>query len=447
MKIIILELNEVPHRVQVKYIGKTLRGKYNSDYVETLSLDEGQLSPWITWATVHRGVTNKIHGINDINQCTDEIDITYPTIFQKCFEKGLKVGLVNTMHSGSLAEKRIDKFKYFIPEAFAKDNFCIPKSLERFQEFNLLMSRKSSRTVSRKLPNLLNLIKVVFSYFRNTNRLRGIRKVVFQLIAEIFFPFLKVRRRTIQSDLIFDLFMSLQNIHKPDLSVFFTNHVASNMHRFWEATFPLDYQKQVSSKKWIKTYKNEIPEAMKTSREYINIIKDYIDKRDDTQLWIMSSMGQRRIENYEPQEFYWDIVDLDAFVSSCLKREVKVEPLPQMIPIYSFKSTSIIIDEFARFLNNSKNIKLRARTSSTIAFSINNQLGHFIINGKSFIPKGFLKKKIDEKTSSAAYHTPEGFLLRYGPNLESIKIKSYFKNKYLKTDKIKSIIESTLNIK
>jgi len=318
--------------------------------------------------------------------------------------------------------------------------------LERFQEFNLLMSRNSSRTVSRKLPNFLNLIKVVFSYFRNTKRFRGIRKVIFQLIAEIFFPYIKVRRRTIQSDLIFDLFISLQNIHKPDLSVFFTNHVASNMHRFWEATFPTDYQKQVSSKKWIKTYKNEIPEAMKTSREYINILKEYIDKTDDTQLWIMSSMGQRRIENYQPQEYYWDIVDLDSFISSCIKREVKVEPLPQMIPIYSFKSNSIIIEEFEHFLRNSQNIKLRGRTSSTIAFSINNQLGHFVIKGKKFVPKGLLKKKIDEKTSSAAYHIPEGFLLRYGPNLKGINRKSYFKNQYLKTDKIKYIIESTLNI-
>ena len=53
----------------------------------------------------------------------------------------------------------------------------------------------------------------------------------------------------------------------------------------------------------------------------------------------MSSMGQEKVEGYIPQNYFWDIVDINAFVSSCLMREVKVESLPQMIPIYSFKST------------------------------------------------------------------------------------------------------------
>ena len=64
--------------------------------------------------------------------------------------------------------------------------------------------------------------------------------------------------------------MFLSGLEKrPDLSVFFTNHVASTMHRFWEATYPNDYKKQISSDSWIKTYKNEIPYAMKVSISYI----------------------------------------------------------------------------------------------------------------------------------------------------------------------------------
>ena len=111
-------------------------------------------------------------------------------------------------------------------------------------------------------------------------------------------------------------------------------------------------------------------------------------------------------------------MDINAFVSSCLMREVKVESLPQMIPIYSFKSTPEIIDDFEKFLKNSLNIKLRARTSTTIAFIINNQ--DILIKNKrgSLIPDGVLKKDLDENTSSAAYHNAEGFLLRYGPDLK-----------------------------
>ena len=59
-------------------------------------------------------------------------------------------------------------------------------------------------------------------------------------------------------------------------------------------------------------------------------------------------MGQEKVEGYIPQNYFWDIVDINAFVSSCLMREVKVESLPQMIPIYSFKSTPEIIDDFEK---------------------------------------------------------------------------------------------------
>ena len=447
MKIIILELNEVPHKVLERFSTTSLSGRYKSDYIKTISTDSGHLSPWITWSTVHRGVNNSIHEINDINQCTNKIDEKYPTIFSKCLDNGLSVGLVNTMHSGRLADQHNKKYTFLLPEAFASNKFCIPSSLEDFQKFNLTMSRASSRSVSRSFPKKINFLKVLISYLKNTNRLRGLINVIKQLIIELLNPYLKVRRRTIQSDLIFDLFFSLMAKNSPDLSVFFTNHVACNMHRFWEATFPHDYEKQVAPKKWLERYKKEIPYAMKTANEYIKTLKNYVDKKKDTQLWIMSSMGQEKVEGYVPQNYFWDIVDINEFVSSCLMRKVEVELLPQMIPIYSFKSTNEIIDDFEKFLFDSENIELRARTSSTIAFTINNQ--DILIKNKrgSFVPKGVLKKDLDEKTSSSAYHNPEGFLLRYGPNLSKIN-KDFFSDKnHLKTDKIKSLIELNLNLK
>ena len=38
-------------------------------------------------------------------------------------------------------------------------------------------------------------------------------------------------------DILFDAFMSSLIREKPDFCTFFTNHVASSMHRFWEASF------------------------------------------------------------------------------------------------------------------------------------------------------------------------------------------------------------------
>jgi len=447
MKIILLELNEVPNKILKKYFGTSIKGKYESDYNQTISMDKGHLSPWITWSTIHRGVTNEKHKLNNINQYSNTVDERFPTIFQNCLDKGLSVGLVNTMHSGILAEKKSNKYKFLIPEAFSRVNFCIPKSLERFQEFNLQMSRASSRVVSKGMPKNLNLLEVLFSFLKNTNRIRAILAVFRQIIGEFFNPHIKVRRRTIQSDLIFDLYVSLLEKYNPDLSAFFTNHVASSMHRFWEATFPFDYEKQIASSNWISLYKNEIPLAMKTAKEYIKVLKKYIDKKNDTQLWIMSSMGQERVEGYKPQTFFWDIIEMKKYVSSCLKRKVDLEVLPQMIPIYSFSSDKDTVDDFEIFLKKTKNLKLRGKTEQSISFSINNQEQAIIFNdNRVFIPEGIIKKKIDEQTSSSAYHIPEGFLLRYGPDLKKIEESNFTKNGFLETHKIKKLIESALKI-
>ena len=69
-------------------------------------------------------------------------------------------------------------------------------------------------------------------------------------------------------------------------------------------------------------------------------------------------------------------------------------------------------------------MRLRGKTKETIAFSIDNQTDKTLIGKKYFYPGRFRKKYIEEKTSSAAYHIPYGFLMRYGPGLNQIKKKS-----------------------
>src|ERR1700686_2642877 len=81
-KIIFFELNEVPWRI-VEYfrqwrpqssLAKMLR---ESRTYETLAEDTS-LSPWITWPTVHRGVTDEKHGIRSFGQPLEEIDKEFP---------------------------------------------------------------------------------------------------------------------------------------------------------------------------------------------------------------------------------------------------------------------------------------------------------------------------------------------------------------------------------
>jgi hypothetical protein len=68
MKIILFELNEVPYKVIRHFcklypesnLAKVLsKGRKYETYAE----DQGHLSPWVTWPTLHRGVTNEKHFI------------------------------------------------------------------------------------------------------------------------------------------------------------------------------------------------------------------------------------------------------------------------------------------------------------------------------------------------------------------------------------------------
>ena len=69
MKIILFELNEVPfkviHHFSKLYPESSLAKIFSkSKKYETYAEDKGHLSPWVTWPTVHRGVTNEKHFIS-----------------------------------------------------------------------------------------------------------------------------------------------------------------------------------------------------------------------------------------------------------------------------------------------------------------------------------------------------------------------------------------------
>ena len=76
-KLIIYELNEVPIRVLKEFILNNPKSSFsnlvkNGIIKKTTTFDEGELHPWSTWPTVHRGVNNNIHQIKFINQSSSE---------------------------------------------------------------------------------------------------------------------------------------------------------------------------------------------------------------------------------------------------------------------------------------------------------------------------------------------------------------------------------------
>ena len=72
---IVYELNEVPKKLFEFYAEAFPNSAFGvlsskSTLFETLTADVGSLSPWVTWPTMHRGVSNVQHEISDLGDKT-----------------------------------------------------------------------------------------------------------------------------------------------------------------------------------------------------------------------------------------------------------------------------------------------------------------------------------------------------------------------------------------
>ncbi len=449
-KIIFLELNEVPYKVLFDYYNSKKFTLSTFKFNSTLSRDETHLSPWITWATIHRGCTYQTHKINDLGQKLDnEKNIPSP-IWSDLIEMGYKVGICGSLHSSQVPKSEIPSFEFYIPEPFADSPLSKPSYITPFTKLNLSLSRQSARIVSRKIPPVKILVAGLYSYMRSSYFVAPIISTIHQLINECFQPWMKVRRRVLQSDLLFYLYLKMLNNSKPDFSTFFTNHVASSMHRFWEATYPEDYPKPPHDELWRRKYSQEISFSMKSTSSYIEKLCRFVELNPEFQLWILSSMGQSAMPNYKPQSYFWKIRDLSEFFSSLIKEDIKVEERASMIPLYTiFSEDRILISKLQKIfksITTNANLHLRSVSNTTLSFYFScdqTKIEFFNPENSLIETKGIERLLVDENTSSSAYHVPEGIFMRYGKCLTEIP-NEYINDGIIFTDSIKSFALQTL---
>ena len=82
------------------------------------------------------------------------------------------------------------------------------------------------------------------------------------------------------------------NKTRPSFATFFTNHVASSMHRYWAAMFPGDYETFEFTQDWVNTYQNEIDFTMGKFDRIFGKLAAFVDANPEYQLWVATSMGQ-----------------------------------------------------------------------------------------------------------------------------------------------------------
>jgi len=245
-----------------------------------------------------------------------------------------------------------------------------------------------------------------------------------QLVSERLNASKRSRRRTYQAVLAFDIFLKQLAATQPDFATFFTNHVASSMHRFWAARFPDDYTHFEYDPEWVNTYCREIEFAMSKADLFLGRLLRFVDRHPQYTLWVATSMGQQASEAVRIDTQLY-CTDLKMFLAALGILDAEWKSKPAMLPQCNFEVRSDLItevrDSLTKLIIADKPITFR---ESGNLFSID--FGHGNVSddatrvrlrqqSMSLAELGLKNVAIDEKSGANAYHIPQGCLLIYDP--------------------------------
>ena len=429
-KFILVELNEVPIRVIDYFVGRHPKSAFarllrHGRQWDTVTPDQGHLSPWITWPTLHRGVPGTEHKIIALGQDVSEVDRKYPPVWSLLSSAGRSVGLFGSLHSYP-PPRDVDRYGFYVPDTFAAGPEAHPDELSAFQRFNLQMVDRSGRNVSNSVP-VKEAVSFLVRALPAGLRPATLAKVFQQVASERIWKHRSARRRTIQSLLAFDLFQAQLSSKRPDAAFFFTNHVASAMHRYWPATFIDDYQITKWDDSWVQRFSGEVHYAMSEANEMLGHLMAFADAHPDYMILVAGSMGQAAVDDPN-RKIKTEILvrDMDRLlaqlgVTGDWERRRTMEPT-YTLAFHDEESA----DHFVRAIGGMKIAGQPVTSRRLDGHGVEFVLGQSNIEEDEFIvtvgnrriePEdiGIANVPIEDEVGAAAYHVPQGMLLAYDP--------------------------------
>lgn len=426
-KIILFELNEVPFRVLDEYCDSFPDSAF-SRYLpvckqfRTFTSTTENLSPWKTWPSLHRGVAEDVHLIHDFGESLQEVNEAYPPIWSLLDAQGISYGICNSLHSTHVLDNA-SNCKFCIPDPFSDIEKCIPSSLEPFQRFNLRLSRKSARNVTGTVP-LADAAGMLRSWPKLGIKSSTVLKALGQIKDERVSAWKTTRRRSIQSLLTYDVFKAQLRTNSPALATFFSNHVAANMHRYWAAKYPGDYENCEFEQNWIDRYSGEIDFAMGVADYIFEDLVEFVNANHNYDLWLVSSMGQEAVPS-SPLETQLYLVSPEKFFARLEIPDNSWANKPAMLPQFNVVIAPEFTEKFEHQISQlcigSELVEFRKKECGFYSLDFGNanipdstQVG---VGDKSFSLDeiGLKNTEIEDKSGTTAYHIPEGILIQYSP--------------------------------
>jgi hypothetical protein len=426
-KVVFYELNEVPLKVFDYYCDAFPNSALNmlrrrSAVFETYAEDTGHLSPWVTWPTLHRGVLNDVHEISDFGQDLTHVNKEMPPIWDLLAKNSVKVGMFGSLHTYPLPED-LSRYAFYVPDTFAAGPECFPTRYEAFQRFNLAMAGQNAAHVNHGIA-LKEAGKFLAAAPRLGLRARTVSKIGRQLISERMNKNRVVRRRTSQTQIAFDFFYKALWRDMPDASFFFTNHVASSLHRYWPALFPEDYKDLRYGSGWLADWKGEIPFTLHEASEQIGLLMAFADRNPGYKLVVLTSMGQSAVEGKERIMRKVVITGLPRLMQAIGMQQEDWQKRPAMVPQYNVyvapAKRNVFMQKIGALSINGQGLRVDHLGDGIfrLEFRLENQVGIKVtFEGSNVDPArfGIVNLDLQDAAGANAYHIPEGTMAVYDP--------------------------------
>jgi hypothetical protein len=301
-KVVLYEVNEVPWTIIDLFVAARPRSNLAAMLDESLQLttlddDPVDLLPWRSWPTLHRSRYTSDHNAYDQGQDPETFRGT--PLWDVVDSAELPVGLFGVLQSWPARRFRAGGF--YVPDSFGRTPNAEPPSLQRFQQFNTAMTRENGFAPTRNLsPGELagvgvDLLTKGLSAWSAT-------KLAGHLVRERFERRYMAARPIMQVLPCFDLYWRLHRQTEPALSIFFTNHVASMMHRFWGDWVP-GYA-AAEPYRPDPVYREFILRAMELFDHQLGRVRRWIDRHPEYVLLVATALGQGPIPYEDMSETY-----------------------------------------------------------------------------------------------------------------------------------------------
>jgi hypothetical protein len=216
---------------------------------------------------------------------------------------------------------------------------------------------------------------------------------------------------------------------RPQFGTFFSNHVASTMHRYWAASFPEDYKTFQFQKQWVETYRHEIGFTMGVFDTFLKALIAFADAHPTYKLIIASSMGQASTDA-EPVFSQLSVRDLNVLLTRLGLTPGDYEQVPAMFPQYNVRVHGTKVAHFRQALSaliiDDKTLSYREANNGFFSMdfgheNVSNEMARLNGTQLPFAELGLFNMRIEDRANTNAYHVPEGILIVYDPQDRALK--------------------------